>query len=58
MAQKVDEVPNSVLCVCVRAQEPGIYNECHLDYPRQAITDLAWERISPKMESAMYIHIF
>jgi hypothetical protein len=58
IARKVDEETNFVFAQFIE-QEPGIYDKCHADYPRQDKIDLVWERISHEMkESGSWLGYF
>jgi hypothetical protein len=57
MARKVDKTANFVF-----VQEPAIYDKRHADYARRDKIDMAWERITDRMEESgmcvyVYIHV-
>jgi hypothetical protein len=58
MARKVDEAASLVFMQLIE-QEPAIYDKRHTDYARQDKIDLAWERISHRMEeSGMCVYMY
>jgi GTP cyclohydrolase FolE2 len=58
MARKADEASNFVF-VQLTEQEASIYDKSHPDYARRDKVDLAWEKISHKMnESRMCVNVY